>query len=111
MPVQGKVSIDGKPMPCGAVVFVPDVASGNANGASAQAPIGKDGSYELITNGQKGAALGKYRVVIYLESPGGPPPPKGLTIAAKYANAATTDLWIEVVETPSPGAYDLKISH
>ena len=76
------------------------------------------GKYTLVTNGRKGAPPGWYKVAVTATAPAeldtkrGPshhPVPKSL-LPAKYGQAKTTDLLIEVVEHPAPGAYDLKLS-
>jgi hypothetical protein len=115
-PVSGKVSLDGQTLTVGSVSFHPDPSRGNA---SAHIPIGvidREGNYELVTIGKKGAPPGWYRVVVFADAnalPSGvvprPLPPKWL-MHEKYTDEKTTDLFVEVVEKPDSGTYDLKLS-
>jgi len=58
-PVQGKVTLDGKPVPDALVVFKPE------QGRPASAMTDTNGDYSLVySQSSKGAALGKYRVEI-----------------------------------------------
>jgi hypothetical protein len=60
--VTGKVTLDGNPLPRGTVQFQP--AAGTV-GPPATGTIGADGSYELITAGEKkGAIIGKHTVTV-----------------------------------------------
>jgi len=59
VPVRGKVTFDGKPVPTGRITFYP------AEGRSATGAIGPDGSYTLTTfEPGDGALPGKHRVTI-----------------------------------------------
>jgi hypothetical protein len=73
--VEGKVTLDGQPLPNAAVVFIPE------NGRPAGARTDAQGNYVLnFTEGRKGAMLGKNRVRISTaadpsETPDGQPIP------------------------------------
>ena len=58
VPVSGKVTLDGKPLPRGTVVFHAD------NAAQGYAEIRSDGSYRVKTGDQRGLMPGTYRVTI-----------------------------------------------
>src|SRR5207247_10912732 len=77
-----------------------------------------EGHYTLSTAGKTGAPPGWYKVVVTattseMSVPSGKrharPRPKSL-VAAKYGQATTTALTVEVVESPAPGASDLKLT-
>jgi hypothetical protein len=112
-PVSGAVSVNGKPLAAGTVSFRPDAERGNR---SQHHPTGviADGRFELHTLRQRGAPLGWYRVLVLADEnqtagPVHPLMPRWAT-HPKYTSQKTTDLLIEVVETPAPGAYDLRLS-
>jgi len=121
VPVSGKVTMkDGTPLTEGIVHLWPQVESETAvyPGGS----IGADGNYELMTDGKKGAPLGKYKITVSTKTPPGPgsppppildptkPPPKPPPdLNVKYTDRFKTELTYEVVERPAAGAYDLKV--
>ena len=87
VPVAGKVSLDGKPLPAGKIQFEP---IGTANAPMAVGEI-QDGQYSIEQAG--GPSPGKYRVVISSRTPpkiaegtepGGTPRPEPETIPKKY---------------------------
>jgi len=119
-PVVGTVKVQGKPLTLGWITFYPDEVRGNASARLPLAEITTDGTYELTTNGKPGAPPGFYKVVIAATrdvipvrpprtQDGKPAPPIWLT-HEKYTKPQSTDLLIEVVENPVPGAYDLEVS-
>jgi hypothetical protein len=69
-PVQGKVTLDGQPLSGAQVVFVPVDPAGRASVGATDG----DGNYEIVTNTDKGAMPGSYRVAVsYLVRPDGSP--------------------------------------
>lgn len=63
-PVAGRVTLDGKPVPAGTVVFLAAV------GPSAKGPIQADGTYRLGTYGSAdGAVVGSHRVIVVADDP------------------------------------------
>ena len=115
LPVAGKITVDGRPLPKGWVMFYPDPDKGNNSPRIPYAEVGPDGSYALATNSKPGAPAGAYRVVVVATVEPIPirTPPEWRPTwlhAEKYAKQETTDLRIEVVESPSPGQYDLHLS-
>jgi hypothetical protein len=114
VPVAGKVTVDGKPLPMGGVVFRPDAARGNTSPHDALGKIDKDGSYRLSTDGKPGVPAGWYQVMVFAmesveEKPDYQDPPTS-RIDARYNNAETSGLRVEVVDAPASGAYDLKLT-
>jgi hypothetical protein len=96
-PVSGKVTYNGKPVPNGTVMFVPD------QGPAATGEIAKDGSYRLTTyNDGDGAVLGNHKISITaLQDTSGALPeqrsgtPKAL-VPRKYLSHETSGLTAEV---------------
>lgn len=116
VPVAGRVTLDGKGLPLGSVTFKPDASRGNKSLHNPVADIAPDGNFELYTTGKKGAPLGWYKVLVFadanmLAARGGahPATPKWM-VNEKYIDEKTTDLSVEVVESPAPGRYDFKVS-
>jgi hypothetical protein len=97
----------------GSVSFRPDASKGNSSTLEPSGDIGPDGTYKLSTNGKPGAPLGWYKVIVAADVPSNPNDPYSMPksiIGTKYADPNRTDLSIEVVEDPSPEAYDLRVS-
>jgi len=113
VPVTGKVYLGDRPLTTGSVSFRPDASKGNNSTLEPSGDIGPDGTYKVSTNGKPGAPPGWYKVVVAADVPSNPDDPYSMPksiIGTKYADPNTTDLSIEVVENPPPGAYDLKVS-
>ena len=120
-PVAGKVTFNNPPWTAKSTVILckPDAARGNASRFEPTGSVDAEGNYTLTTRGKNGAPPGWYKVVVTAREeaaavhPKGPQrrrPVSGSLLPAKYGQAQTTDLAIEVVERPAPGAYDLKLS-
>ncbi len=120
-PVSGKVTLDGKPLTAATtiILFKPDAAKGNSSPFEPTGTVDDQGNYTLVTSGKKGAPPGAYKVVVTATEPpkdeGRRSPkhkrPGGQTLLpSRYGQAATTTVAIEVVETPPPGAYDIKLT-
>jgi hypothetical protein len=119
-PVSGTITINGQPLIAQTtmILFKPDTSRGNLSRFDPAGTADGDGHYTLSTAGKAGAPAGWYKVVVTATTtevnlpPGrrrDHPRPKSL-VAAKYGQATTTALAVEVVESPGPGAYDLKLS-
>jgi hypothetical protein len=111
MPVGGTVTYQGKPLPTGVVIFVPDRTKGNRTRHEPRGPILEDGTFEVETAGQLGAPPGWYRVKIHANEPQSTDPKKmyartASLIPAKYGDINTSEIAVEVVQAPSAGAYD-----
>ena len=115
-PVRGKITFDDEPFVRETTTVVLKPIEGNA---SEFEPVGKidfEGNYEIYTGGRKGAPPGRYKVVVTahddsvdLKKPRPKRPVPNSLLPAKYGTAETTELEIDVVAHPSPGAYDLKL--
>jgi len=113
VPVEGRVTFDGKPLASGSVSLRPE--SRETWDQPTGAISGADGHYAVYTNGQRGALPGKYRVVIFASesiktSTGAAHPgmPKSL-IPKRYNDPQSTPLRIVVSRSPEASAYDLEI--
>jgi hypothetical protein len=121
-PVRGKISFDGQPLVAESttVLFQPDAERGNERPFQAVGTVDRDGNYTLKTEGQNGACPGWYKVVVtaLAETPQhatGPKDARSRPVAksllpARYGQAQTTPLAVEVVAQPNDGAYDLKLT-
>jgi hypothetical protein len=102
VPVAGKVTINGRPVPGGQVMFC--APNARAVDPSPVGEIGPDGTYALKTGDQDGAAPGKYQVVVSSESG------KDLKGAdPAIGNPDLTPLTVEVGPDRPADGYDLKL--
>jgi hypothetical protein len=104
-PVKGKVTLDGQPVTSGQVTFVPTDNKTDAGLLSA-GTIGSDGTYEIHTEGQSGAPLGKYNVRVTPSTMA----PLGATGVSVPLDTKFGEHSFEVVAAPEPGRYDLKLT-
>jgi hypothetical protein len=110
--VKGTVTMDGNPLTTGSLVFKPDASKGNQSTFEPAGQIGADGSYVLFTGPKEGAPLGWYNVGLVAQELNAADPyaaPKSL-IPAKYADAASSGVAVEVVESPAAKAYDIQLT-
>jgi hypothetical protein len=110
VPVSGHVTVDGKPLPYGAISFAPDTSRGNTHRVNPVGEIDEDGSYEVSTEAKPGAPVGWYKVVIRTQIPGDKRPDHVVKIDPKFSDPSRTPLSVEIVENPDSGAYDLKVT-
>ena len=114
LPVAGKVTLDGKPLAGGSVSFRPDGSRGNATLHHPTGRIDPAGNFQLISGGRKGAPPGWYKVLVFAADRGEPRSghhePLRLLVPEKYTRERDTDLAVEVVPAPAPGAYDLRLA-
>lgn len=115
VPVKGKVYLAEQPVSAGEtvkgfVVLHPDAEKGNKTQEQVQGEIGADGSFTVFTRDKEGAPLGWYKVTVDLADVKASDPyyykPK---IDDKYLEKDKSGLALEVVESPEPGRYDLKL--
>ena len=107
IPVSGSVTLDGKPLDGGVLLFHPDESKGNTFRASCTGPV-KNGRYKLITTAVTrqdtgaGAPLGWYKVHVHWDSKNaqGQPCP----VHPRFLESGLTTLSLEVVANPQPGA-------
>jgi hypothetical protein len=111
IPVSGTVTMDGKPMGRGVLMFHPDPAKGNTARAGCTGPI-SNGQYKLVTTAVTkddtgpGAPLGWYKVTLLHDLPG----MAEIKVHPRFLSPQTTPIEIEIVENPAPGAYDIKLT-
>jgi hypothetical protein len=107
--VSGHVTLDGKRIGPGTVVFSPVDSGKPATGS-----IESDGSYLMKTSRDDGLAAGRYRVAVSIrEMPqnvqrGDRPPPGKLLIPEKYEQSTTSGLEYEVV--PGDNTIDIELT-
>jgi len=95
VPVRGKVTAGGEPVPDGNVSFIPVTASEAKAGASSGQI--KNGEYVIYTEGKEGAPEGQYKVMVtppMMPSAGGGPPKTPFN--KKYSDASKTPLLLHV---------------
>ena len=113
VPVVGKVTADGEPVKAGTVSFRPDKSKGNTTVHEPYGEIDSQGNFKLFTGKKEGAPVGWYRVAVFAGEPvevGNLSGQAKWYANPKYASADTSELAVEVVEGPAPGAYDLKLT-
>lgn len=112
VPVTGKITIQGAPLPWGTITLIPDTTKGNSSTLQPYGTISADGSYSLTTDGKPGAPLGAYVVTISAAKPSAPGEYKPPEWAASqdYLDRNKSGLTLTVVEIPTPGAYNLALT-
>lgn len=101
-PVQGKVTIGGKPLRGGIVHFFAldhDVKISQPLGV-----IDAEGNYTVSSYGKKGAPAGRYRVTV---DPGSGDKSMDLAVDAQYQNWQQSPLLVTVMQNAPADAYDL----
>ncbi len=108
--VQGVVTLDGNPVPTGAISYVP-----TNGGPQAYALVDQAGNYEVFTGREAGLPPGEYGVTVVSRkssttpSAGGGPPPPGEPITPRwYASANTSGLKFNI--EPGSNDIDLKLT-
>jgi hypothetical protein len=117
-PVEGKATVDGKPLTEGFVAFVP-VQQASVP-LEIRGTVEADGSYKMSTNGKPGVPKGRYKVTVNTLVPGKvadpsqPLPAKpaaGPAVPARKANVRyeNADSTVLSVEVPA-GPFELKLT-
>jgi hypothetical protein len=120
-PVAGKITVNGEALTTGTgyVLFRPDKTKGNDSPFEANGNVDKDGNYRLSTKTKGGAPPGWYQIEVFVSLPPAGVPQGKRTAAnaapislidTKYNSVETSGLAVEVVDNPSPGAYDLALT-
>src|SRR5262245_15660650 len=113
IPVEGQVTVGGKPLTTGTVVYHPDPAKGNKSLHEPRGELGPDGRYQLVTGTQAvGAPPGWYKVTVYAGvkiNPQDPYSPEKSLTRPKYGDQNTSGLALEVRPEAPARAYDLKL--
>lgn len=110
VPVEGTVTFNGAALPAGMVVFQPDKDKGNLTREEPRAKIDAQGRYALESRKGTGAPLGWYKVVVFPmkeTTPQNPNMPPVWLAPQRYTDSKTSNLALEVVDSPAAKAYDL----
>jgi hypothetical protein len=113
VPVSGKITVQGAPLPYGNITLVPDAANGNQTKLQPRATIGADGKYTLETDGKQGAPLGSYIVTISSVKPSTPEDgykPPVWAASQDYMDPSKSGLGLTVIEGAHEGAYDFDLT-
>jgi hypothetical protein len=112
LPVEGRVTFDGKPLTKGTVVLYPDAGKGNTSKHEPRGDIEADGRYKIYTHPNAGAPPGWYKVAVLCTEPSDPKnmysPPRWL-IPERFGKPDESRLTLEVRGDPPPRAYDLDL--
>lgn len=111
VPVSGKITIQGAPLPYGTITLVPD--AGNPTKLQPYGKVAADGSYTLESDGKPGAPVGVYRVGISSVKPSTPEDgykPPVWAASQEYLDPNASGLKLTIVESPAPGAYDIALT-
>src|SRR5262245_28864622 len=103
-PVQGKVTLDGKPLRGGNVTFF--ALDHDVKICQPQGLIDSQGNYFVSSYEQQGAPAGKYRVTVL---PGSDDKNMDLLVDDLYMSWENSPLIVTVQENAPTGAYDLKL--
>ena len=112
VPVAGRITVGGKPLPAGVVVFHPDVERGNRTRQEPRGTVNEQGAYELRSGDRAGAPPGWYRVAVFAmrqPQPGDGMKPPDWLASQRYSDVKTSGLSVQVVEAPAAGAYDFEL--
>jgi hypothetical protein len=111
-PVRGRITVGGKPLSAGTVVFHPDAGQGNTTREEPRGTINGQGVYTLTTGGRAGAPPGWYKVAVFALKPStresGMRPPEWLA-NRRYSDPNTSGLSRRVVANPGPQEYDFDL--
>jgi hypothetical protein len=101
VPVSGKVTVAGKPLPRGSVSFRADTGRGNTATAEPYGEIQPDGTYTLYTGKKRGAPVGKYVVLVAATEDVDPKNPSATPkslVDPRYADPDKPILQVDVVD-------------
>lgn len=110
VPVRGKVTVKGKPLSQGTIVFRPDRDRGNTSKHEPRATISPEGTYELESGDELGAPPGWYRVTVNAMKMEGSTKPPVWLVAQKYSDVKTSGLAAEVKTDASGTSVDFDVS-
>jgi hypothetical protein len=110
VPVKGKVTVKGKPLGMGTIVFHPDREKGNTSKQEPRGTISSDGTYELDSSDDAGAPPGAYKVTIYaMKNEGSTKPPTWLA-HQKFTDVKTSGLTAEVTAEAASKSFDFDVT-
>jgi hypothetical protein len=105
IPVQGKVTVDGKPLRGGNVRFY--ALDHDVKALQPEGLIDSAGNYSVSSYEEKGAPAGKYRVTV---DPASDDKKQDRLVGNLYMDWKKSPLVVIVQENAPAGAYNLKIS-
>jgi len=105
LPVQGTVTVDGKPLRGGNVRFY--ALDHDVKALQPEGLIDAEGHYSVSAYEQKGAPPGKYRVTV---DPASDDKRQDRLVTGPYQDWKKSPLVLTVQENAPPGAYNLKLS-
>jgi hypothetical protein len=109
--VKSVVLVDGQRLTSGGQVTFFSMDGADSKGGMITGKINDNGEYTMSTEGKQGVPLGRYKVVVTPPMmPSGGDKAAPLPYDKKYANSKDTPLMIEVVASPTEGAYEIKLS-
>jgi hypothetical protein len=104
MPVQGAVTVNGKPLKGGHVRFT--ALNHDRKTCQPEGLIDTQGHYSVAVYRHEGAPVGKYRVTV---DPASDDKKMDAIVDFRYLNPEKTPLTVTVQENAPAGAYDLKL--
>jgi hypothetical protein len=113
VPVAGTVTVNGRPLTFGKIVFNPDSTKGNTAHVACVGRLNSEGHYQIATIGVQGsengtgAPLGWYKVT-FEDKIGATDVEKA--VDRIFLDEYKTPLSVEVKDDPEPGAYDFKVT-
>lgn len=114
-PVEGSVTLEGQPLTKGDVVFFADDGKVIPSNLQPTGKIDSNGRFRMLSGGAAGIPPGKYRVTVVAQTSERPakapanPTNTYALINQKYFSSHSSPLRVEVVESPRPDAYDLRL--
>ena len=110
-PVEGKVTVDEKPLPKGTVTLWPMKEKGNPFAGQPSGDV-DNGNFKMMTKGSAGVPAGWYKATISDNAIPDSTKPDAIknSIGEVFRDPARSTLLIEVTANPTAGAYDLKAS-
>ena len=108
-PVEGDVSLDGKPVPGGRLTFIPDAGQANPPSFRVFGNTDRQGHYRVESDHGRGAPVGAYRVVVLSPLPTADMPKDLEPIPPIYQDENRTPLKVVVSEGAPAHAYDLQL--
>jgi hypothetical protein len=108
VPVAGKITVQGKPLSAGRVIFAP----AGGIGREGRGTVDAQGAYQVSIDGappdKTGMPAGKYQVLVFAIKPSKEMKPPEWLANQRYSDAGTSGLTLEVVEGGA-GKYDLAL--
>jgi hypothetical protein len=114
IPAGGEVTLDGKPLAQGSLLFSPDPGKGNALRVGCVGVV-SGGKFNLVTTGMNsvdsgtGAPIGWFKVTYANPNEGTDQADPTIKVAAKYHQESSTPISVELTDPPPPGGYKIEL--